>query len=190
MKTTLVIAAIALFTNGCTSGPKQISHDNVVGNEAQKITSREGHPLSAQFSELESTGTLKVMAPKPIKKVVEPKLDPTNSLHGTTTPQEVSVNFAVNATSLSSDQVSQIDQFLQQNVGGDFSDRVFEVTGYADKTGDSTYNMELSTKRAGYVRNLLVKKGVSPENIKTIGAGEMETESLSDARAVTIFSRQ
>ncbi len=45
------------------------------------------------------------------------------------------------------------------------------IRGYTDNQGDSTYNMSLSASRARQGKTLMVSKGISPLNIKTIGMG-------------------
>ncbi len=46
------------------------------------------------------------------------------------------------------------------------------ITGNCDERGPEAYNMALGTRRANYVRTLLVQKGVDPENIFTISYGK------------------
>jgi outer membrane protein OmpA-like peptidoglycan-associated protein len=45
------------------------------------------------------------------------------------------------------------------------------IRGYTDNQGDSNYNMSLSASRARQGKTLMVSKGISPLNIKTIGMG-------------------
>jgi len=45
------------------------------------------------------------------------------------------------------------------------------IRGYTDSQGDSNYNMSLSASRARQGKTLMVSKGISPLNIKTIGMG-------------------
>jgi outer membrane protein OmpA-like peptidoglycan-associated protein len=46
-----------------------------------------------------------------------------------------------------------------------------EVEGYADERGDESFNQKLSEARARSVRNLLVRWGISPERLTSVGFG-------------------
>jgi type II secretory pathway predicted ATPase ExeA/outer membrane protein OmpA-like peptidoglycan-associated protein len=46
------------------------------------------------------------------------------------------------------------------------------IRGYTDNVGSYRFNKELSRLRAGIVKGYLVKKGISPERIETVGMGE------------------
>jgi OOP family OmpA-OmpF porin len=52
------------------------------------------------------------------------------------------------------------------------SARSVKITGYTDNVGSKKYNLKLSQKRAGAVRDYLVKLGADPKKMKVIGAGE------------------
>lgn len=47
----------------------------------------------------------------------------------------------------------------------DHSDVTFNIEGYADEIGTDSYNLKLSEKRADYVINYLVKKGIAKERL-------------------------
>jgi peptidoglycan-associated lipoprotein len=46
------------------------------------------------------------------------------------------------------------------------------VEGYCDERGPEAYNLSLGTKRANFVRTLLVKEGVHPDQVHTISFGK------------------
>ena len=46
------------------------------------------------------------------------------------------------------------------------------IDGYADPRGDEAYNLDLSTRRAEHVRDLLTANGVPEERIRVVGHGE------------------
>ena len=46
-----------------------------------------------------------------------------------------------------------------------------EVEGYADERGEESYNQKLSEARARSVRNLLVRWGIAPERLSSVGFG-------------------
>ena len=61
-----------------------------------------------------------------------------------------------------------------------------EIVGHTDDVGDDDYNQELSEQRAETVRDYLVKTGVDPSKIVTVGAGEsmpITTNSTAEGRA-------
>ena len=49
---------------------------------------------------------------------------------------------------------------------------LIEIDGYADLQGDEAYNIILSKRRANYVKNYLVKKGVDENKLSVKGFGE------------------
>jgi len=48
------------------------------------------------------------------------------------------------------------------------------VVGHTDRVGSDQSNDALSLKRAEFVRNALIKRGIAPENIQASGRGERE----------------
>lgn len=46
------------------------------------------------------------------------------------------------------------------------------IEGHCDARGPEAYNLALGTRRADYIRTLLVKKGVDPERLHTISYGK------------------
>ncbi len=46
-----------------------------------------------------------------------------------------------------------------------------EISAYTDSSGTANLNERLSLKRAGMVKDMLVAKGVAPENLKPVGRG-------------------
>jgi len=49
---------------------------------------------------------------------------------------------------------------------------LIEIQGYADLQGDEAYNLMLSEKRANYVKDYLIKKGIAENKISVKGFGE------------------
>jgi outer membrane protein OmpA-like peptidoglycan-associated protein len=48
------------------------------------------------------------------------------------------------------------------------------VTGHADRSGTEQYNQALSVRRANAVRDVLVREGLSPDQIVVVGRGESQ----------------
>lgn len=53
------------------------------------------------------------------------------------------------------------------------------IEGHADERGPEAYNLSLGSRRANYVRSLLVQKGIDPERIHTISYGKERPVELS-----------
>jgi outer membrane protein OmpA-like peptidoglycan-associated protein len=51
---------------------------------------------------------------------------------------------------------------------------VVELEGYTDSTGDGSYNVQLSQRRAETVRRFLVEKGIEIHRIHSIGLGDIK----------------
>lgn len=54
-----------------------------------------------------------------------------------------------------------------------------QLDGYADERGDESYNRDLSAKRAGHIRELLVASGVDAARIQVIAHGETPAADTS-----------
>ncbi|CAH7351260.1 exported hypothetical protein [Vibrio chagasii] len=62
-----------------------------------------------------------------------------------------------------------------------------DIVGRADPRGDSTYNQELSEKRAGYIRELALASGFGDSRITATGLGEVG--ELTKDRELQFFNR-
>jgi peptidoglycan-associated lipoprotein len=54
------------------------------------------------------------------------------------------------------------------------------IEGHCDKRAGEAYNLSLGTRRSNYVRNLLVKQGVNPDQLFTVSFGKEKPEDLRD----------
>ncbi len=61
----------------------------------------------------------------------------------------------------------------------DNPDAKIDIYGYADTQGRDGFNEEISRKRAEFVKNYLIKKGVNPNQIFTQGKGEENQLSIN-----------
>ena len=82
--------------------------------------------------------------------------------------QTVSVQFALNSAALSDAAMATLGRIPGQVQQGDF----LEVQGYADSTGDDSYNIALSERRSDAVFRYLIAQGVDLYRISMIGLGE------------------
>ena len=51
-----------------------------------------------------------------------------------------------------------------------------EIAGYYESSDPEAFNISLSKKRAEGIKNYLVKNGINPDRIKTIGMGSKNPE--------------
>lgn len=86
-----------------------------------------------------------------------------------------SVFFEIGQTELSAKELFQLD-FYMKNIISNSKDKVFTLTGYADKqTGTAARNQQLSEQRVEYVCNLLTEKyGVPADRLVVKAAGSSE----------------
>jgi peptidoglycan-associated lipoprotein len=61
------------------------------------------------------------------------------------------------------------------------NDYVF-IEGHCDERGPEAYNLSLGSRRANYVRSLLVQKGVDPERIHTVSYGKEKPIELGHSQ--------
>ena len=55
------------------------------------------------------------------------------------------------------------------------------MEGHTDTKGSEEYNQRLSERRAQAVANALTQRGVDPQRIETVGYGETQPISSTDA---------
>jgi len=89
------------------------------------------------------------------------------------------VTFDTNSAIVRPGLYSEIDRIA--NVLIKYPDTVIQVEGHTDSTGSESYNMDLSSRRAEAVKNLLVQKGVGPSRILTIAYGESKPIAANDS---------
>lgn len=67
---------------------------------------------------------------------------------------------------------AQLDELL--SAMAEYPGAKFEISGHTDSRADDDYNLRLSEKRAKYVRDLLIKRGVDASTLIPVGKGETE----------------
>ncbi len=82
--------------------------------------------------------------------------------------------FAFDSAELSDDGKTRLNAVLGSLTATDLQDEKIHITGHADEIGSDSYNLRLSQKRAGAVRDYLVSQGVVPGFIETSGVGEAD----------------
>jgi outer membrane protein OmpA-like peptidoglycan-associated protein len=91
------------------------------------------------------------------------------------------ITFATNSSNLTPNFVSVLDSVAL--VLKEYKQTIVEVAGHTDNTGTAGYNQTLSQQRAQAVANQLSAKGVTPERIIAIGAGETRPVASNDTPA-------
>lgn len=80
------------------------------------------------------------------------------------------VSFDLNSSAVRPGLYNELDRIAQIMVK--YPQTSILVEGHTDSTGSETYNQQLSERRAGTVKNLLVQRGVPEYRINTMGYGE------------------
>lgn len=81
--------------------------------------------------------------------------------------------FEWDESDLTSEAGAVIDRAVQEiRERGDCSVASVAIGGYADRSGAAAYNVRLSARRAGVVRDALVARGVVDASISTEAFGE------------------
>jgi outer membrane protein OmpA-like peptidoglycan-associated protein len=91
------------------------------------------------------------------------------------------VTFDTNSAAVRPGLYSEIDRVA--GVLTKYPDTLIRVEGHTDSVGSETYNMDLSKRRAGAVRDLLSSRGVAVTRIEVIGYGETMPVATNDTEA-------
>lgn len=81
--------------------------------------------------------------------------------------------------------IRNLADFLKQN-----PQRKILVEGFTDNTGADAYNRQLSQARADSVRHALVREGVEPGRIDTVGLGKAHPVADNDTPASRAMNRR
>ena len=65
----------------------------------------------------------------------------------------------------------------------EYPDYALIIEGHTDATGEDSYNLALSDRRANTVRNALVARGISSERLNSVGMGEAYPVASNDTAA-------
>lgn len=87
--------------------------------------------------------------------------------------------FDTNSDVLKPGAYSELDRISR--VLRDYPQTRIRVEGHTDSKGSAEYNQQLSERRAQSVANALIQRGVDPMRMETIGFGESQPISSSDA---------
>jgi len=96
--------------------------------------------------------------------------------------------FAVGSSQLSKPALARLQEVAR--VLRNSPEAQIVVAGYTDSTGDSSYNWELSRKRAEAVRTHLVRQGVGSQRIELAGYGDASPVASNDTRMGRMSNRR
>jgi outer membrane protein OmpA-like peptidoglycan-associated protein len=99
------------------------------------------------------------------------------------------VYFGFNKNTLAKEEQAKLDDAIQK-VGG-MKNFIIEVEGFADRSGDKTYNQELSRKRAdAVVHYLAVEHNIPLRSIRELGVGADFPDADNKTRAARKENRR
>ncbi|QTE29046.1 OmpA family protein [Pengzhenrongella sicca] len=126
----------------------------------------DGEPAAVAAVQAVLADRLPLFPPVPSLKPIEP----TGTVCGTVIRLDANVLFEFDRAEVQPDGQAYLQRVatLLAAVG---SPRA-QINGYTDQVGDEEYNVDLSTRRADAVRDLLVGFGLSPDSLSTAGLGE------------------
>lgn len=83
------------------------------------------------------------------------------------------IKFAYNSAEILPESMPFLEEVGKMMTMSDFADRQLIIEGHTDAVGSSSYNLDLSKRRAQSVRNYLANNfGVSPNRLTTKGLGK------------------
>lgn len=82
---------------------------------------------------------------------------------------------------LKSGAANAIDQVA--GLLGDYPERNLRIEGHTDSRGSDAYNEKLSERRAEAVEEALLRRGISPDRLQTVGLGEEYPVATNDTAA-------
>ena len=86
---------------------------------------------------------------------------------------EFAIYFDFDTSSLTETAKAVIDDAVSQiSLRGDCAIEIVLVHGYADRSGEAAYNLELSERRANSVRDALIARGIPADLIRVLADGE------------------
>ncbi len=102
----------------------------------------------------------------------EPELTPDMMIEEPKDFQWVLFFFDFNKSDMKPEYQVQVDELVEAM--NEFPGASFVVDGHTDTRGSEEYNMKLSQKRAEYVRQMLIDRGLDPNKLKAKGFGKSQ----------------
>lgn len=111
---------------------------------------------------------------KELEKVAETK----RTENGIVVNMKNDILFDTGSADLKAEAVTQLIQV--GDIVAKYGDDRVRIEGHTDAVGSSEYNQGLSDRRADSVRQILVARGVKPEQITSVGLGETKPIASND----------
>jgi peptidoglycan-associated lipoprotein len=113
---------------------------------------------------------------------------PTDLGTGAPIPELQAVYFEYDSFALTADSQSALRthaDWLKANSG-----RLVQIEGHTDERGTTEYNLALGERRAGAVKEYLVRNGVSSSQLTTISYGEERPSQMGESEAAWSRNRR
>ena len=123
--------------------------------------------LDVSLAQLERTVNISNAPPPP-----PPPVATTTTTTTTATTSDYQVYFDFDSWSLTAEDLTTISQAVAAAKAGGQS-RI-TIVGHTDTSGTAAYNLKLSVRRAGVVKDTMVQMGARPEAIQVSGVGETD----------------
>jgi OOP family OmpA-OmpF porin len=116
------------------------------------------------------------------------KGDPAGLVSATIIP--AAALFAFDSAELSDAGKQAIDEYRETLRPGLTDAYAAIISGHTDSTGDENYNMDLSLRRAGSVRDYLVSTGTDGDKLRVLGRGELEPIASNETKEGQAVNRR
>ncbi len=114
-------------------------------------------------------GSDDIYRPAPFQATREPELTPDFPLDEPRGFHWVLMFFDFNQTQMKPEYEAQLDELV--SAMNEFPGAIFEVSGHTDARGSDQYNLKLSAKRADYIKQMLISRGLDPSKLVSVGRG-------------------
>jgi len=98
------------------------------------------------------------------------------------------INFEINSAVIENDSHANVQNFA--NFLNTYKNYDAKIVGHTDNTGEESYNLQLSTKRAASVKSMLVDLGVTASRVATSGLGERSPTATNKTKAGRLQNRR
>jgi OOP family OmpA-OmpF porin len=175
MRYTLLIAISALTLGfAATASASSNAREVVNDNGSNLVTNTFGNCVRTKWQSADDVCAPKKPEPKPVVMAPAPAPAPVISQDART------VYFNFDDASLSAEAIAKLDA-LSQTVASSKGIVSASVVGYADKIGNSDYNVKLSETRAGAVKQYLDTKLNIPTSVAAVqGLGSVTSTTQCD----------
>lgn len=125
-----------------------------------------------------------------------PKMDTNANGQDTSSPTAGSINiedrilkacgniptarFAFDSADIKGDAARSLDALAACFTTGKLKGHAMKLVGHADPRGQEDYNLALGQRRAGSVKNYLVRKGMSDAKVSATSRGELEASGVDE----------